>query len=217
MSWIDEFPALAAIEPELRAQLLTRAQAVTLPAGTTAFAPGLDAENLILVIAGSVRVQQVSSGGRQIVLYRVHAGESCVMTTACLMAHEPYSAEGITETECRAVLVPRPVFDAALARSAPFRRFVFESYGHRMGELFRLVEDVAFGRVDIRLAQRLLSLAGGSDSLSVTHQTLAEEIGSAREVVSRQLQEWQRRGLISLGRGVVTIRDRDALARLAGA
>lgn len=216
MSWIDEFPALGPVAPELRERLAREARVVEVPAGTTVFGPGREPDNLLLVLSGSVRVQQLSAGGRQIVLYRVTAGESCVMTTACLMAHEPYSAEAVTETDCRAVLVPRALFDTALARSEPFRRFVFESYAHRLTALFKLLDEVAFQRVDIRLAHRLLALAGAGDSLKATHQSLAEEIGTAREVVSRQLQELQRRGLIELGRGAVGIRDREALRQLAG-
>lgn len=157
------------------------------------------ADNLLLVLQGSVRVQQLSETGREIVLYRVAAGESCVMTTAALIAQDSYAAYGITETACRAVMIPRPLFDDLLARSEPFRRLVFASYAQRIADLFAVIEALAFQRVDIRLAQRLLRLAGADHRVTATHQQLATELGTAREVVSRQLQEFHRRGWIETG------------------
>lgn len=214
MGWSESFSALDALEPDLRAELEARSQVVEVPAETTVFGPGAAADNLLLMIQGTVRVQQVSDTGREIVLYRVEAGESCVMSTACLIAHEDYVAEGITETACKAVMIPRRVFDDLSAQSEPFRRFVFASYAQRIADLFGVIEALAFQRVDIRLAQRLLRLADGAGMLKATHQKLATELGTAREVVSRQLQEFQRRGWIELGRGVVVVKDSDGLKSL---
>lgn len=215
MGWSEKFAGLSDLEPNLRRDLEARSKVVDVPEGTTVFGPGASADNLLLMLDGTVRVQQVSDTGREIVLYRVEAGESCVMTTACLIAHEDYVAEGITETPCRAVMIPRHVFDDLAARSEPFRRFVFASYAQRITDLFGVIEALAFQRVDIRLAQRLLRLAGDDGTLKTTHQKLATELGTAREVVSRQLQEFQRRGWIDLGRGVVVLKDCDRLRALA--
>ena len=100
--WIARFPELARLTPAEQKLITERAQRVELPAGTTVFAPGLPAENFLLLLDGTVRVQQVSAGGREIVLYRVTGGETCIMTTACLLSDEDYSAEGIAETEVQA-------------------------------------------------------------------------------------------------------------------
>ena len=215
MGWSDRFDGLAALPRDVRDELETRSQIIELAQGVTVFSPGSHADNLLLLISGTVRVQQVSESGREIVLYRVEAGESCVMTTACLLAQEDYAAEGITECPCRAVAIPREVFDSLAARSAPFRQFVFASYARRIADLFGVIEALAFQRVDIRLADRLLRLAGAGSTLRTTHQKLATELGTAREVVSRQLQEFQRRGWIGQGRGAIELTDRAALARLA--
>ncbi len=215
--WIARFPELARLTPAEQKLITERAQLVELPAGTTVFAPGLPAENFLLLLDGTVRVQQVSSGGREIVLYRVTGGESCIMTTACLLSQDTYNAEGITETPVQAVAVPRATFDELMARSAEFRRFVFSDYSSRITDLLHVVEEVAFERIDKRLAQKLLARADAEGRLSATHQELAVELGTAREVVSRHLKEFQRRGWLELNRGQVRLAERTGLERLAGA
>lgn len=214
--WSTRLPGLAGLEPDVRADLVRRSHFVRLAAGTTVFAAGQEAENLLFVLSGTVRVSQTSESGREVVLYRVEAGDSCIMTAACLMGDAPYLAEGIAESEIEAVAIPRGVFDDLAARSGAFRAFVFAAYAQRMLDLFHIVDDVAFGRVDIRLAQRLIALARGAEELHITHQQLAAELGTAREVISRQLQDFQRRGWITQARGVVRLADPDALTRLAG-
>ena len=159
-------------------------------------------------------MQQTSDTGREIVLYRVHAGESCVLTTACLLAYEDYSAEGIAETQTRAVAIPRAAFDKLVSDSVAFRQFVFTAYSKRITDLFLVIEEIAFRRLDIRLAHKLIELAGDGDTVSSTHQKLAVELGSAREVISRQLQEFQRRGWIEQSRGTIRLMDRDRLSGL---
>lgn len=213
--WIPLFPELAKLAPAEQQFITARAQVVALPAGTTVFAPGMPAENFLLVLEGTVRVQQVSAGGREIVLYRVTGGESCIMTTACLLSQDTYNAEGVTETPVEAVAVPKTAFDELMARSAEFRQFVFGNYSNRITDLLHVVEEVAFERIDKRLAQKLLERADGGGRLNATHQDLAVELGTAREVVSRHLKEFQRRGWLALTRGQIGLDDCAALQRLA--
>lgn len=213
--WIDQFPGLSRLESGLRTTLVARSRIVEVPAGTVIFGPGKAPENLLLLLDGVVRVQQVSDSGREVVLYRVHAHESCVLTTACLLAYEDYSAEGVAETDVSAVAVPKAVFEDMIARSGVFRRFVFAAYSRRITDLFQVIEEIAFRRVDIRLAQKLLDLKREFGVLELTHQQLATELGTAREVVSRQLQEFQRRGWVAASRGRIEIRDGAALRAFA--
>ena len=138
-----------------------------------------------------------------------------MLTTACLLAHEGYSAEGIAETDVRAVAIPRTVFDDLIAQSVTFRTFIFTAYSKRITDLFQIIEDIAFQRVDIRLAQKLLDLARGTGQIKATHQQLAAELGTAREVISRQLGEFQRRCWIRQSRGSVELVEPDGLERLA--
>lgn len=213
--WTGRFLGLSRLGPEIKAKLLAESRVATVPKDTVIFGPGKAPEYLLLLLDGTVRVQQTSESGREVLLYRVTAGESCVLTTACLLAYEDYTAEGIAETDLRAVLVPRATFDELIARSPEFRRFVFTAYSRRITDLFHVIEEVAFRRIDVRLAQKLLALAGPDGTLQATHQSLAQELGSVREVVSRQLQEFQRRGWVELGRGSVRVTAPAALRRLA--
>ncbi len=216
-SWLEQFPDLAALPAEDRRLLSARAMQVSLPAGTTIFAPGVEAESFILVLDGTVRVQQVSPNGREIVLYRVTGGETCIMTTACLLSGEAVSAEGVAETDVDAVALPKAAFEEAIARSPGFRRLVFADYSHRISDLMHVVEEVAFERLDKRLAQRLLDLAGPDGAVCATHQDLATELGTAREVVGRQLKELERRGWLDRARGRIELKEPEHLKALADA
>lgn len=212
--WIDRFAGLKRLPPDLCADLVAGSRVVSVPAGTQVFAPGQSADNLLLLLQGTVRVQQKSDTGREVFLYRVHAGESCVLTTACMLAFEEYSADGIAETEVTAVAIPRATFDDLAGRSPVFREFIFKAYSRRITDLFTLIDDIVFQRMDVRLASRLLELADHDDAVHATHQVLGTELGTAREVVSRTLAEFQRRGWVEQSRGEVRLVGRPALERL---
>ena len=214
MNWIDRFEGLRALPADVAAALVAGSQVVSLPAGVRVFEPGRHADNLLLLLQGTVRVQQRSDTGREVFLYRVNAGESCVLTTACMLADEDYAAEGITETEVEAVVIPRKVFDDLAGRSAVFRSFIFRAYSRRIADLFSLIDDIVFHRVDVRLAARLIDHAENGQ-VKATHQALAVELGTAREVVSRTLGEFQRRGWIEQARGQIGLRNAEALTRMA--
>ncbi len=213
MTWLDSIDPLRTLDHATAEQLLDAAQVVSVPNGTHLFGPGARPQNLLLVLSGTVRVQQVTESGREIVLYRVHAGESCIMTTACLLAGDTYAADGWTETDVTAVAIPEHSVDHLIASSAVFRKFVFASYAKRISDLFLTIEDIASRRIDLRLAQRLIDLADAG-KVRATHQQLAAELGTVREVVSRQLSDFQRKGWISQNRGTVSILNTSALINL---
>ncbi|PJE32319.1 cAMP receptor protein [Pseudooceanicola marinus] len=216
-NWIDNFEGLGKLPAELKDELVAGSKIVEMPAGAQVFAPGQSADNLLLLLKGTVRVQQKSETGREVFLYRVHAGDSCVLTTACMLAFEDYAADGIAETDIRAVAIPRRTFDDLVARSPIFRSFVFKAYSRRLTDLFTLIDDIVFQRMDVRLAARLLELADDKGVVHATHQVLGNELGTAREVISRTLAEFQRRGWVELARGEVRLTGRSGLERLARA
>lgn len=213
--WLTAFPELAALDDPLVHRALGGIRPVRLPAGEMTFRDGDACRHYVLVVDGSIRVQKISESGREIVLYRVERGQTCVLTTSCLFAGTGYAAEGITETPVTAVMMPLAAFNTAVAGSAGFRRFVFASFSERIAELMLLIEAIAFGRVDERLAERLLAFDGGKGPVELTHQQLAAELGTAREVVSRLLKEFERRGWLALTRGRIALADRGALDALA--
>lgn len=202
------FPGDSPEQSALRQQI----KPVSLPAGQNVFQRGDACENYLVLVSGSVKVQVLSAGGREVVLYHVKDGESCVITTSCLISHEAYPAEGITEIDTLALVIPRPVFEEGLAHSPVFRKFVFSNQGRRLGDLIQRVEDIAFGRLDERLARFLSERSEqGGKAVTATHQELASELGTAREVVSRQLKVFERNGWIETRRGSVAVVDIDAL------
>lgn len=217
MSWIERFPGLSSLDIAEQQRLVEHSVVLTVTKDTVIFGPGKKPEHLMLLLEGSVRVQQLSEKGREIVLYRIRAGESCVMTTACLLAFESYSAQGIAETDIQVAAIPLSTFDELVSQSPRFRHFIFSAYSRRIAELFQVIEDVAFQRVDIRLAEKLLDIAQGRTSIRITHQQLSAELGTAREVISRQLSEFQRRHWVTQSRGMVELTDARALKRLANA
>lgn len=214
-AWIDRFQGLGKLPPDIRADLVRGSRIVSAPAGAQIFAPGQSADNLLLLLEGTVRVQQKSETGREVFLYRVHAGESCVLTTACMLAFEDYAADGVAETDVTAAAIPRATFDDLVARSSVFRQFVFTAYSRRITDLFTLIDDIVFRRMDVRLAARLLELADGDDVVHATHAVLGTELGTAREVISRALSEFQRRGWVEQSRGALRLIGRAGLERLA--
>ena len=184
---------------------------VVLPPQKTVFSPGALCENYLLVIEGSVRTHLLTESGREVVLYHVRPGESCVLTTSCLIGHTRYPAEGVTEKQVTALVVPAEVFHTTLDHSAVFRRFVFDNLAHRLADVMARMEEVAFGSIQARLAQALLD--SDQNPVQTTHQELAAELGTAREVVSRHLKRFEERGWLRLGRGLIQIVDREAIAR----
>ena len=195
--------------------LLDTASEVSVPPRSAVFHRGDRCSNYLLIIEGSLKVITRAENGREIVLYRLGPGDSCVLTTSCLFGNSCYPAEGITETRLMALAIPADRFQRAVQESSAFRSFVFASFSGHLGSLITLVEEVAFGRVDMRLARHLLDHADGGDALHATHQELATELGTAREVVSRQLKDFEQRNLVRLRRGSITLLDCDRLGMLA--
>jgi CRP/FNR family transcriptional regulator len=214
-NWIDAFPGLSMLEQPAR-QILQKASVVmTLPPESTPFRHGQTCDSYLFVVTGTVRVHMVSETGREIVLYRVEHGQTCILTTCCLMSKEEYPAEAVTETEVQAAILPEAAFNELLARSPVFRDFVFSTYGRRISDLMLLVNEVAFRNIDLRLSRLLVESVNDDGVLNRTHQDIAIELGTAREVVSRQLKEFERRSWVVLRRGQINVIDKDALRRLA--
>ncbi len=213
-AWLNHFPALQPITDPYWLAAVDAAREIALAEGTTVFRDGDPCRNYLLVLDGSVRVQKVSESGKEIVLYRVEAGQTCILTTSCLLADDDYLAEAITETKVTAVAIPTSRFHDALSHSAAFRKFVFHSYGKHIATLMALVEALAFGRMDARLAHRLLDIQNSRGEISVTHYELAADLGTAREVISRLLKDFERHGWIKLHRGRIEILDQQALRQI---
>lgn len=182
------------------------------PAGTILFEAASPCTGFPMLLEGSVRVVKTAPNGREVQLYRVTPGESCLLSSSCLLGGSAYSATGIAETAVILLALPPALFHRLLAEHKAFRDYVFGLFSERMADLMALVEAVTFHKLDQRLAALLL---GKGELVRATHQGLADELGSVREMVSRLLSNFQDRGWVALGREQIRITDAAALRRLA--
>jgi CRP/FNR family transcriptional regulator len=200
------YPALAQL-PGLLPALAT----MTVPAGTQLFRETDACQGFPLVLRGEVRVSRSAPNGRELELYRVAPGEMCLVSSASLFAEQPLSARGVATTDTTLCLLAPPQFRQALA-DADFRQYVLGLFAARMADLTGLIEAIAFQKLDSRLAAALL---GHGTTLKTTHQALADELGTVREIVSRLLHRFERDGLVELSRESITIRDSARLRAVA--
>lgn len=201
------YPALplpgAAVAPNL--------PLLSAPAGMTLFQEHQACQGFPLVLEGEIRVSRAASNGRELELYRVIPGEMCLVSSACLFSGHPFTARGTTTEATRLVMLPPPQFRAALAAEG-FRDFVLGLFAARMADLTGLIEAVAFQKLDSRLAATLL---GHGTQVRATHQSLADELGTVREIITRLLHRFERAGWVELSRECITIRDSIALRNLS--
>lgn len=192
--------------------LMDSSSLVTFPAGRQLFYPGSICENYLLVLSGSVKVQIMSESGREVLLYHVRSGDSCVLTTSCMLSGDCYPAEGLTEGEVTAFAMSSHAFYRCIEQSPFFREFVFKNFSSRLSKLISRMEAVVFDTIDQRICKALLET--GETVIVKTHHELAYELGTVREVVSRHLKNFEGYGWINLKRGAIEIINREALARV---
>ncbi len=204
--------------PEDAAETARRSGALSirLAPGDVIFRPGDRARGWIVLEKGRVKVGLTADNGREVALYRIEAGESCMLTTSALFSGDTMLAEAVAETEVQAWLIPTPVFERLLGESAEFRRTVLKNYADRVADLVIMIQEALFHAVPKRLARLLLDRAQGG-VVAATHQALAAELGSAREVVSRILQRMEKEGAVSSERGQIRIRNAALLRVTASA
>lgn len=208
------FPALADASPATLARIVERGAHRKVRTGTVMFDAHTPCAGFPLVLSGVIRVLQRYPNGREMPLYKVRPGESCLLSGSCLLGHADYSATGIAETDVELLVVPPADFHALIASDAAFRDHVFSLFGERLATLLSLVEAIAYQKLDQRLASLLLARG---ETVQATHQALADELGSVREIVSRLLRAFEDKGWVDLARERVKITDRTALAALANA
>lgn len=208
----ERYPLLASLDERHRRLVAERGVGFRAPAGTVLFDLDGQCAGNVLILAGEVEVSRPAADGRELLLYRLGPGDTCVLTLGCLLGGGSYQARAVVSADVAGVQLPQPVFQQLLDGSPPFRTAMLGMFARRMGRLVRLLEAVAFGSVEQRLAQELLDRG---PNVRATHAQLATAIGSAREVVSRQLSGWAELGWIRPGRGRLTVADPEALRHLA--
>jgi len=211
---VTAVPGLADADEAILDRLLERAQVVKLGHDRFVFHAGDLCQAFLILLDGEVRVQLTAANGREVTLYRIGPGGSCILTTSCLLSNEHYPAEAIAESDVEALAIPVSSFQSALESSQWFRRFVFDGFSSRLTSVIQKIEQIAFTGIDVRLAGVLLEL-DRKQVENITHQDIAVELGTAREVVSRHLKRFESEGWVQLGRGQVSIVDRPQIEALA--
>jgi CRP/FNR family transcriptional regulator len=197
--------------PDCLAELLRQGAPMVVDEGSLLFHEGSPCAGFPLLLDGEVRVARGEAQGRAIELYRVVPGEVCLVSASSLLGGASLSAHGVAVRRSRLLLLPAPLFMRWSAHE-PFRRWVFSVFAQRMGDLIELAEAVAFQRLDQRLAAALL---GRGAQLAITHQRLADELGTVREMVTRLLRRFEQSGWVGLGRERITVLDAAALRHVA--
>jgi len=209
---VERFPVFAGLTSEALDGALANATLVHAPQGTVLFDAKQPCRGFPLLLQGTVRVSKTTPHGREILLYQVDPGQACLLSGGCLLGHADYTATAVAETDVTLISLAPEAFHKLLLSYEPFRRFVFGMYGDRLAEVMELVEEVAFSRLDERLAQLLIHRG---PVIETTHQKLAVDLGSVREIISRLLRSFESRGWVKLEREKVTVLDPKALAQLS--
>ncbi|MCK5889154.1 MAG: Crp/Fnr family transcriptional regulator [Methylococcales bacterium] len=213
--WENHYPEFIASGETAMESLMESAVLAKIPAGKQVFSSGGACESYLLLLTGVVKAQLISENGREMLLYQVLPGHSCVLTTSCLLSGDRYPAEAFTEEDSSAFVISSHAFYRCLEVSPFFREFVFKNFSIRLSDIIGRFGDVMFDGIDNRLSKELLH--AGTEELKITHQELATKLGSAREVVSRHLKQFEDKGWVSLKRGTVTLLDTTALKKLTAA
>jgi CRP/FNR family transcriptional regulator len=209
---LQQYPMLRALPAADQTELLAAASVMHLPAGTVVFDENQPCQGFPLLLSGSIHVVKASANGRELQLYSVDPGESCILTSSCLLGHSKYKARGVAKQDTQLVVLPPSAFRKLVSIHEPFRDYIFGLFSERLTDLMQLVSAVAFQKLDQRLAALL---AAKSSPIHTTHQALADELGSVREIVSRLLKNFAEQGWVKLGREQIEIVDATSLKKFS--
>ena len=213
--WLCFFPDLGTIQSPALNKMVDSVLHVNLKVGQMVFRDGESCQNYLMVLSGVVRVQKNTEDGHVITLYRLHTGEACEITTTCLLADDIYHAEAVAESDVNAILIPKKDFKSALIESPEFRTYVFKMIEDGVNVLLKIIENVAFVPMDVRIANNLIENANDQYKVMTTHYKIASNLGSSREVVSRILKKFEKINLVKLHRGRIIILNYPEVNRLA--
>jgi len=198
-------------DPQLVREFQQSAFFARIPSGRDVFVEGDRADAIALLISGVVRVYKIGETGREITLYRFGHGESCILTANAILSQQSFPAIATVEQEAEAVMIPAEAFRDWVRRYDLWREYVFDLFSQRLSLVMAVVDEVVFRRMDTRLAAFLLNRSRLQNPLRITHQEIAAELGSSREVISRLIEDFGSEGIINAGRGTIEILDFDSL------
>lgn len=208
ISILELFPFYHSISQSFKRKVLAAAEYATLPVGAYYFEEGQYCGNFALLGSGDIRVFKRGENGREITLYHVERGETCILTASCVLGHSDYPASAVIDSAAEAVVFPSGIFRDWVASNDEIRQFVFSAITHRMEGVLALIAEITFRKMDERLALFLSEKVSQSPKQNLVHMThgeIAIELGTAREVVSRLLKDFERKGWLKQTRGQLEI------------
>lgn len=210
----DQFPFLEGGEPSFVRLFFNSTSIVHLEADQPICQQGMQCSHLALVTKGSARVYKIGENGREITLYRIGPGESCILTASCIMNDRPFPAFAMSEQPIEALIITSADVVRWSSDVPAWRNYLFRLISDRLSDVISVVEEIAFRRVDRRLADYLLQRTKiTDDSIQITHQAIASDLGTSREVISRILKDFEQQGMISITRGAIYLSDRQCLKK----
>jgi CRP/FNR family transcriptional regulator len=210
---LQALPFMKQADESLLAAFKRAAFLARIPSGRDVFVEGDVVDSIALLISGVVRVYKVGETGREITLYRFGSGESCILTANAILSHSVFSAIATVEQDAEAIMIPADTFREWVQHDALWRDFVFTLLSQRLASVMEIVDEVTFRRMDIRVASLLLERSQKQNTVRITHQEIAAELGSSREVISRILENLASQGMIRVARGSVEILNRGLLEK----
>lgn len=177
-------------------------------AGTLIMDEDRHCPGVIFILSGVIRILKLSEEGREITLYRIGRGETCVLTVACLLGtgDVPFPVSAIAEQDAAVILIPVEIFRKLFYESPSIQKYIFSAMSAKFYSVLGLIENMTFKRTSDRLKDYLISkTAGGTYPLYATHEAIAADLGTAREVVSRLLKDMESKGIVSLSRGKILL------------
>ena len=212
---LQALPILEHADPQLTREFQAEAFFARIAAGKDVFVEGDHAEAIALLISGVVRVYKIGETGREITLYRFGNGESCILTANAILSRKSFPAIATVERDAEAIMIPADTFRDWVKRHDLWREFVFDLLSDRLSTVMTVVDEVVFQRMDRRVASLLLTKSKIQHPIQITHQEIAAELGSSREVISRILEDFSQRGIVESGRGTIEILDAEELTSYA--
>lgn len=210
------FPFWENLEPETKTDFLRQVQHISLSPGQFVCLEGDVCHHLPLVISGSVRVYKIAESGREITLYHLQKGDSCIMTASCIISQKVFPAFAIAETEVEAFAIPANSLRTWVTHNNIWQEYIFGLLSQRLANVIEIIEEVAFRRMDSRIASYLLNNVNSKiKTVQITHEAIAQELGSSREVVSRILKTFEQQELLSLSRGKIKLHNWEKLEKIA--
>lgn len=218
MPFQDYFPIWEKLEPAQQNRLLDSLIARKVEKGTVIHNGSMDCTGLLVVESGQLRAYILSDEGREITLYRLFDRDICLLSASCMIRSIRFDVTVVAEKDTRLWVIPAEVYKGVMESSAPAANFTNELMATRFTDVMWLIEQIMWKSLDKRLAAFLLEEAAieGSNELKITHEAIANHMGSHREVITRMLRYFQGEGLVRLSRGTVAILDEERLKSLVG-